>query len=462
MKHFSIILIFMILLFNVALADETAGKFGLGIKGGITSYSGDIDEMNFATYYDFNATYWLNNNIGVGFNYGKGFLSAEETVNNNKIYFKTWLWNYSFLLKYKLFPTSRLNPYLTAGYSVIDIDPKDRNGYRLPNRAAEKYEKINYAIPLGFGLSYFLSEFVAIDAEVIYHYSGTDYIDDRKEGSKNDGWTTAALGLSLYLGKPKDTDKDGIPDKMDADPTHPEDFDGFEDIDGIPEWDNDKDGVLDTDDKEPLNPEDQDGFQDADGIPDPDNDNDGILDENDKCPGTDVNLDTKEDMDGFQDDDGCPDPDNDGDGILDGEDSCPDKAETFNGYEDDDGCPDEKPEIAVEKGKAIVLDGINFASGSSTLTQNSMRILEKVFRTLDKNPEIEVEIRGYTDNTGSYEGNVKLSQRRADAVKQYLISEGIDTSRVNTKGYGPADPIAPNDTREGRAKNRRIEFFRMK
>lgn len=462
MKQPLILFFATLLSLSTAFADETAGKFSIGAKGGIATYTGDIDEMTFATYYDFNANYWFSNHIGLGFNYGRGFLSAAETENNSEAYFKTWLWNYTLLLKYKLWPSSKLNPYLAAGISAVDIDPKNRNGYRLPNRAAEKYDKLNYAVPLGFGLSFFISEIVAIDAEVIYHYSGTDYLDDLKQGSKNDGWTTAALGLSLNFGKPKDTDGDGIPDKMDADPLHPEDYDGFEDLDGIPDWDNDKDGVLDKDDQEPLNPEDRDGFQDNDGIPDPDNDADGILDVNDKCPGSDGNLDTKEDYDGFQDEDGCPDPDNDGDGILDVDDRCPDQAETFNAYDDEDGCPDTKPEIAVDKGKAIVLEGVNFASGSATLTQNSMTILDMVFRTLNENPELEVEIRGYTDNTGNYEKNVQLSQHRADSVKQYLVSKGINALRISTKGFGPADPIAPNDTKDGRAKNRRIEFFRVK
>jgi outer membrane protein OmpA-like peptidoglycan-associated protein len=444
------------------LADETGGKVYFGIKGGNATYSGDIDDMQFASYYDFNTGYWFTDHIGIGFNYGKGFLHAAKDQNGNELYFKTWIWNYSFLLKFKILPRSPLNPYITAGYSMIDFNPKGRDGYRLPNRAAEKYEKNSYAIPMGIGLTYFLAEFLALDFEAIYHYSGTDYIDDLKKGSKHDGWTTAAIGLSLYFGKPKDTDGDGIIDKNDLDPLHAEDFDGFQDSDGMPEPDNDKDGVIDLLDKAPLDPEDRDGFKDKDGIPDPDNDADGITDENDNCPGTDENLNTKEDMDGFEDSDGCPDPDNDGDGIPDDDDECPNDAEVVNGYDDDDGCPDKKPEIAVEKGKAIVLEGVNFASGSANLSETSLVILEKVFNTLNENPEIEVEIRGYTDNIGNYENNVGLSQRRADSVKQYLTQKGIQGSRIITKGFGPADPIAPNDTREGRGKNRRIEFFRIR
>jgi outer membrane protein OmpA-like peptidoglycan-associated protein len=377
-------------------------------------------------------------------------------------YFKTWMWNYTFLLKIKPFPSSPVNPYLLAGYSVIDIDPKKKNGNRAPNRAAGVYDKMQYGIPVGAGMSVFFNEYIAADLELIYHYSGTDYLDDIKRGTRNDGWTTGTLGLSLYLGKATDTDGDGIPDKQDYDPTHPEDFDGFEDFDGKPDYDNDQDGIQDKDDQAPLQPEDRDGYKDSDGIPDPDNDGDGVLDANDKCPGTDNNLDTKEDRDGFEDQDGCPDYDNDGDGIPDSLDQCPDEAEVFNGYNDEDGCPDEKPEIDVQAGKAIVLEGITFGSGSATLSDESMTTLQKVYKTLNDNPTMEVEIRGYTDNTGNYNNNVSLSQRRADAVKLYLVYKGIRPNRISTKGYGPADPIAPNNTRDGRAKNRRIEFFRVK
>ena len=181
-------------------------------------------------------------------------------------------------------------------------------------------------------------------------------------------------------------------------------------------------------------------------------------------PGTDATLAagilTMEDIDGFQDEDGVPDPDNDGDGILDVDDKCPNAPETVNGYQDEDGCPDTKP--VLEVGQAIVLEGVNFDSGSAELTVNSMKILDNVAEKIEKFPGVEVEIRGYTDNTGSYQGNVNISQRRADTVKEYLLRHGIASYRIITRGYGPENPIAPNNTREGRAKNRRIEFYRIR
>ena len=458
------IIIFLIfitgLLFTVSYANETEGKTELGIKGGINSYWGDINDRQINGSAALSLFWWISDPFAVGVNGGASFLQAE----NGNQYFKTMLYRFSPMIKVKLFPSSSLNPYLQTGFDIMHINPQDKSGSKLPNNSAGEYDNLQFAVPFGGGLVVHFSETVAMELEGMYHQALTDYVDDIKGGDRWDGYFTLTLGLSFYLGEPKDTDNDGIPDKYDHDPLHAEDYDNFEDYDGKPDPDNDQDGILDIDDKAPNKPEDLDGFQDEDGVPDPDNDGDGILDINDKMPGTDAaivaGIITAEDFDSFQDEDGAPDPDNDGDGIADSLDKCPNEAETINDYQDEDGCPDEKP--AVDVGQSIVLEGVNFASGSADLTANSERILDKVAAGMQKYPEIEIEIRGYTDNTGSYQGNIRISQRRADTVKQYLVRQGIVPYRINTRGFGPDSPIAPNDTREGRAQNRRIEFYRIK
>jgi len=123
---------------------------------------------------------------------------------------------------------------------------------------------------------------------------------------------------------------------------------------------------------------------------------------------------------------------------------------------DEDGCPDERP---IEQ--RLILKGVHFESGSAALTPDSYAVLDQVVRSLMAYPEVRVEIRGYTDSVGSWEYNLKLSQKRAEAVKQYLVNSGIDPNRLVAKGYGEADPIASNKTAEGRAQNRRIEFRRL-
>ncbi|HEX7879085.1 MAG TPA: PorV/PorQ family protein [Candidatus Eisenbacteria bacterium] len=210
--------------------------------------------------------------------------------------------------------------------------------------------------------------------------------------------------------------------------------------------DRDHDGIPDDTDRCPDQPEDFDGFQDTDGCPDPDNDGDGVVDAQDQCPGQ------AEDFDGFEDTDGCPDLDNDKDGILDKDDKCPSAPETFNGYEDADGCPDDMP-------FCFPIAYINFKFNTAEMTHaDYIPVLEEVARIMKENSEIRVEIQGHTDSIGSDEYNQSLSERRSQAVKDYLIAKGIGADRMTTRGFGESQPIDTNDTDLGRARNRRIEF----
>jgi outer membrane protein OmpA-like peptidoglycan-associated protein len=278
-----------------------------------------------------------------------------------------------------------------------------------------------------------------------------------------------------------DTDGDGIPDTKDKCPNDPEDKDGFEDEDGCPDLDNDMDGIADKVDKCPGTDkdkknsfkdtkEDKDGFEDDDGCPDLDNDKDGIADVIDKCP------DQAEDKDGFEDDDGCPDPDNDKDKICDGNptiqgrlkdyakickglDKCPDQPETFNGYEDEDGCPDKKLLVKVTKTKIELTQKVYFAYNKARIMKRSYQLLRDVATVLKDRPSMTVRIEGHTDSRGSARYNRRLSQKRAKAVRRFLIAEGISEDRMVSVGYGEDKPIANNRYASGREKNRRVEFF---
>jgi OmpA-OmpF porin, OOP family len=214
--------------------------------------------------------------------------------------------------------------------------------------------------------------------------------------------------------------------------------------------DRDHDGILDNVDKCPDDPEDKDGFEDEDGCPDLDNDKDGIPDKTDKCPNE------PEDKDGFQDDDGCPDPDNDNDGVPDVRDKCPNEPETKNNYQDDDGCPDEIP-VEVKKFTGVI-EGINYKTGSAEILPGSYAILDRAVKVLQDFPDVNLEISGHTDSRGKADYNRDLSQRRADAVKNYFVSRGVNANRLTSIGYGMDRPIADNRTNSGRARNRRTEF----
>jgi outer membrane protein OmpA-like peptidoglycan-associated protein len=270
-----------------------------------------------------------------------------------------------------------------------------------------------------------------------------------------------------------DNDHDGIIDTADKCPNEAEDVDNFEDSDGCVDPDNDQDGVLDTADKCPNDPEDKDNFEDADGCPDLDNDKDGILDKADKCPNV------AEDKDGFEDADGCPDPDNDKDGIPDVKDKCPNEPEDMDGFEDLDGCPDPDndqdkildpddkcPDDATNKCKAarvggeiVIYERVEFAVNKAVIRKESFGILDAVVAILAERPDItHMEVQGHTDSDGDDNKNLTLSQARAEAVLAYLANNGIERERLVAKGYGETKPMEPNDSKEHKQLNRRVQF----
>ncbi|MDI7269328.1 MAG: OmpA family protein, partial [Myxococcota bacterium] len=170
--------------------------------------------------------------------------------------------------------------------------------------------------------------------------------------------------------------------------------------------------------------------------------------------------DDPEDFDDFQDDDGCPEPDNDMDGVPDAADRCPDQPETLNGFQDEDGCPDRGDAlVVVTESRIEIKQQVNFATDSDRIIGRiSFQILDVVAAVLRANQRIRIEIQGHTDSQGRYEHNVNLSQRRAEAVRNYLTGAGVAADRMVARGYGPDVPIADNRTRAGRTANRRVEF----
>lgn len=145
-------------------------------------------------------------------------------------------------------------------------------------------------------------------------------------------------------------------------------------------------------------------------------------------------------------------PDSDGDGIIDADDHCPNE----KGNEKNYGCPDlNEDEVKVLKD---ALEGVNFEFGNAVLTADSKPKLDNVAKLLEKHPSFKIKVSGYTDSSGADDLNLALSKKRATSVKEYLISDGVAASRIQAEGYGEANPVADNETEEGRAKNRRVEF----
>ncbi len=249
-----------------------------------------------------------------------------------------------------------------------------------------------------------------------------------------------------------DSDGDGLLDNVDNCPNEPEDIDGHEDEDGCPEQeDRDSDGVFDPDDDCPAVP----GPAANKGCPYGDTDGDGMTDDQDACPQA------AEDVDGFEDEDGCPDPDNDQDGVPDAADRCPLEPETVNGFEDEDGCPDiETDLIRVNRrlGKIELTKKVFFATGRSRIQTRSYPLLDEVAKVLLANPNMRLVVEGHTDAVGPTTRNLRLSQRRADAVRAYLVDKDVAPARLTAIGFGEEKPIDSNRTRRGRERNRRVEF----
>jgi len=242
-------------------------------------------------------------------------------------------------------------------------------------------------------------------------------------------------------GCPRDSDGDTVIDIADRCPNTPAGTPV--DANGCPR-DADGDNVPDNLDRCPNTPA---GTPvNANGCP-ADEDGDGVLDNADRCSATPAGV--------RVDANGCPVPiDADGDGVRDIDDRCPN---TPPGTRvDARGC-----QIVFEEGQRnIVLEGVNFETGRAVLTAESQAILDRVAESLVAAPEVNLEVQGHTDNTGSAANNTRISQARAEAVRQYLIGKGVAANRLTARGYGPTQPVASNTTPQGRAQNRRVELRR--
>jgi len=236
----------------------------------------------------------------------------------------------------------------------------------------------------------------------------------------------------------------------------PEDYDGFEDGDYCADADNDGDAIVDDADECPNDREDVDGFLDADGCAETDNDADGLDDGVDLCP-----LAT-EDSDGYEDEDGCPEPDNDEDGVLDGLDDCSLEPEDVDSFQDEDGCPEPGPRpavVTITDTRILISERIYFDHESEVIKPVSYPLLDQVAAVILELPARKrIRVEGYSDSSGDDRYNLDLSYRRARSVVEYLAAHGVPMDRLAYVGYGEVRPVAPNDTAEGRALNRRVEF----
>jgi outer membrane protein OmpA-like peptidoglycan-associated protein len=282
---------------------------------------------------------------------------------------------------------------------------------------------IDPAVHFGGGVKIFVNRWVMFRVDlrdVVSHKLGPDntFISHNFEG---------LFGLSIVLNRRNTPTPQQVADDQPIDD------------------DRDRDGILNRYDECIDVPENINGYQDTDGCPEQDSDGDGYWDDQDSCP-----------QQAGVDPDGCPIGDSDGDGLFDDVDKCVSEPETDNGFQDDDGCPDELPdEVKRFTGN---IKGITFDTNKATIRRDSIPVLDEAVRILLQYPDIRIEIAGHTDNQGKHDHNMQLSKDRADSVKSYLVGMGVADDRVETVGRGPDVPIDSNETKPGRANNRRIEF----
>lgn len=202
--------------------------------------------------------------------------------------------------------------------------------------------------------------------------------------------------------------------------------------------DDDNDGVINYEDECPNEA----GEKENNGCPLPDSDKDGIDDKDDTCP----------DIVGPKSNNGCPWPDTDNDGIIDKDDECPNEI----GVKSNNGCPETPIELIglINNQSSSILFKVD--SHDINIYENSF--LNELVELLKQSPKLELIIEGHASSDGSISYNQRLSEERAESVKQFLIEKGVRETRLSTIGYGEKRPKSNNNTKEGRSINRRVEF----
>lgn len=493
-----LIFIFSLLSFSLlSYAQTQEAKWGLGVYPSAVSFDA-LDESGALLEADkyepgvrFVISRYLNASFDLGLDGTLAVVRTPATAGNpdeNRLE-RDNFYDGDIFLKYKLNngylfgKNSFFAPYLRAGIG--------------PNYT----DTLGIFAPLAAGLNIKLNKSAYLTAESAYKYGVNN----------SDNYLQHSIGITINLGtsgrnmnlrkKPADADNDGVPDFTDKCPN----LKGDALTGGCP--DKDGDGVLDSVDKCP----DEKGYANFDGCigekstggksealvtAAEDSDNDNIPDNVDKCPNTKGSFTAT----------GCPDAD--GDGIADGEDTCPD----IYGKVAYDGCPYDAvgmerlnkgfdptkepttvtkvvttpaPAPAADSGLGLSVTSVSrseivpadfdycvyfdefksefeqaiyFGSGSAALNTSTIKVLDRLAKFTKKCGQRTVVIKAHTDDVGDETANQQLSERRAEAVKKYMVAKGVDPMLLQAVGYGSMQPVAPNDTPENKAKNRRVEL----
>lgn len=426
-----ITLLFFYLFSTILIAqnkETTYNKWLFKIGANIVDNSGDtnpfngldLKKMGFSNNYAAGIDYRFHRHWSVGLFASNNRFVANRAeldgviISKDMKYFATDL-NLKYYLwgaEYENINSNRFNIYLSGGVGSFKI--------------------VDSSISLNFGggLIYWLNDSFALNLESVAKWATKSNVQFDSNHFQH------FAGITYRHNGKKDRDNDGIEDSKDNCP----DTFGIAEFNGCPDSDND--GIIDSEDGCPEVA----GLKANNGCPD--SDKDGVIDSKDKCKNTY----------GPKENNGCPYKDSDNDGILDKDDKCP----NTKGFLDNNGCPKEEVKEIVDKVETTnktlenFSKAIYFKTGKYKFEYKTYAILKEVVTTLKEYPNAEVLIEGHTDNTGNPNSNELLSQKRADAVKKYLVKNGVEKGKITAIGFGQNQPKATNSNEKGRALNRRV------
>jgi outer membrane protein OmpA-like peptidoglycan-associated protein len=401
-----------------------------------------VDVGTFGSFTRFDRSLFIDNGVGFGGRIGVGFAAAGRPLR----------------VEAELARTGSEQNGISVAYSPSRLRlvyPAPLSGGRMTLLLGAGGVRSSYSSDatsvVDFGMSGLAALQLRLAERVALRIDGTmDYMASPSNEAANmpSNWNGAvAIGMSMPLDFARRTRRDAEPAATPAPAPVPVSAPVLAPAPADPATtDTDRDGVVDARDRcagtTPGTAVDGAGC----ALP-TDSDQDGVADPSDRCMGTPAG--TRVDVSG------CPvESDTDGDAVVDSRDRCP--ATPAGTTVDGTGCPP-----LFERARTVTLRGVTFQSGRAELTASSLAVLDKVAAQLLESPEVRIEVAGHTDAVGTRTGNIRLSLQRAEAVRAYLVSQGVTTDRLVARGYGPDQPAGSNATPDGRAMNRRVELRRV-
>jgi outer membrane protein OmpA-like peptidoglycan-associated protein len=491
MKLFTKIALLLTLVFVSTNVNAQFKDFGL--KGGVqingvmpaTEFEDDngisLSSYLFRGFLRFELSESFNAEIGAG--YGK--LSGDDfnyaTMKTGTGEYNTSIIPIDARLLFTPWNLESWNPYIYAGIGLLNYNVGTKPSVVSP--LIVEAEGWTAVIPFGIGTEIKLSDEVCLDLSVGVNYSLTENLNFYKIVDLSDGYFNIGAGIT-FTGEGCNTDKDGDgltrceEEELGTDPTNPDtDSDGLKDGAEVNQYKTD-----------PKNPDtDGDGLKDGEEVmkynTNPlkaDTDNDGLNDYDEVMTNKTDPLNPDTDADGLKDGEEVLkyktspfNADTDSDGLKDGEEvmkykTDPLKADTdggtvYDGVEVNRGTnpldpKDDVPQAEVIIQKLMTFDNVLFGVNRAELTATAKTTLDNVYDACLKLNDAKLQLSGHTSSPASEEYNMELSLKRVNAVKEYFVKKGFNADLIYAEAFGEMKPVAPNDTKQGRAKNRRTEI----